>query len=80
MSGHVGDGNFHFLLILDPTNEKEREQAHWFTDRLIGRALRMDGTCSGEHGMGHAKTKWVPQKFGEGLWRRCGWSSRPSIP
>lgn len=66
ISGHVGDGNFHVLLLLDPKSEKEWDQAHWFMDRLIERAIKMDGTCSGEHGMGLAKKKWAPVEFGEG--------------
>ena len=66
ISGHVGDGNFHVLLLLEPDNTKEMEQAHWFMDRLIERAIRMDGTCSGEHGMGLAKKQWAPVEFGEG--------------
>jgi D-lactate dehydrogenase (cytochrome) len=65
ISGHVGDGNFHVLLVLDPKSSREREQAHWFSDRLIERAIRMDGTCSGEHGMGLAKKKWAQAEFGE---------------
>ncbi|MBB6191974.1 D-lactate dehydrogenase (cytochrome) [Sphingobium wenxiniae] len=66
ISGHVGDGNFHVLLLLDPKSDREQEQAHRFMDRLIERAIRMDGTCSGEHGMGLAKKKWAPVEFGEG--------------
>src|SRR5690606_29460037 len=66
ISGHVGDGNSHVLLLLDPKSDREQEQAHWFMDRLIERAIRMDGTCSGEHGMGLAKKKWAPVEFGEG--------------
>jgi D-lactate dehydrogenase (cytochrome) len=66
ISGHVGDGNFHVLLLLDPDSSREQEQAHWFMDRLIERALQMEGTCSGEHGMGLAKKKWAPVEFGDG--------------
>lgn len=66
ISGHVGDGNFHVLVALEPGNRKQQDEAAWFKDRLIERALRMDGTCSGEHGMGLAKKKWAGQEFGAG--------------
>jgi D-lactate dehydrogenase (cytochrome) len=66
ISGHVGDGNFHVLLLLERHNAKEAEQAEWFMDRLIERAIRMGGTCSGEHGMGLAKKSWAQAEFGAG--------------
>jgi D-lactate dehydrogenase (cytochrome) len=66
ISGHVGDGNFHVLLCLEPGSQKQAEQAEWFKDRLIARALRLEGTCSGEHGMGINKKKWAEQEFGLG--------------
>ena len=53
--GHVGDGNFHVVLVLDPEDAEERDRARAFNERLIERALGMDGTCSGEHGIGHGK-------------------------
>ena len=66
ISGHVGDGNFHVLLLLDPRDGKQQREAEWFKDRLVERALRMEGTCSGEHGMGVAKKKWATEEFGPG--------------
>ena len=66
ISGHVGDGNFHVLVVTDPNSAREQEQAEWFKDRLTERAIRMEGTCSGEHGMGLLKKKWAEAEFGAG--------------
>src|SRR4029077_11803958 len=52
MVGHVGDGNFHVLCMIDYRNPSEIEEAKRFSDRLVERALRMSGTCTGEHGIG----------------------------
>lgn len=53
--GHAGDGNFHLLYVLDPTSQTELEEAKRLNDRLVARALAMDGTCTGEHGIGYGK-------------------------
>ena len=53
--GHVGDGNFHLILLLDPENKDEVNEAKEINDRLIARALKMGGTCTGEHGIGLGK-------------------------
>lgn len=53
--GHVGDGNFHAIVVFDPTDRAEREEVAGFVERLTGRALGLDGTCTGEHGIGQGK-------------------------
>uniref|UniRef100_H3CDX9 Probable D-lactate dehydrogenase, mitochondrial n=1 Tax=Tetraodon nigroviridis TaxID=99883 RepID=H3CDX9_TETNG len=50
IAGHVGDGNFHCLIVLDPSDPEEVQRVHLFTERLARRALTMAGTCTGEHG------------------------------
>jgi D-lactate dehydrogenase (cytochrome) len=63
--GHVGDGNFHMLLLFDPANVEEVDRADAFMHRLVERALRMEGTCTGEHGIGQGKMKYLPEEHGE---------------
>ncbi len=65
--GHIGDGNFHVLPLIDMDNEQEVEAAHGFLDRLVGRALAMDGTCTGEHGVGAGKMKYMRNEHGSGV-------------
>ena len=62
--GHVGDGNFHLLLLADPDDAGENERARAFSNRLVERALRMDGTCTGEHGVGLGKRKYLALEHG----------------
>jgi D-lactate dehydrogenase (cytochrome) len=64
---HAGDGNFHLLYVLDPASESELEHARRLNDRLVARALAMDGTCSGEHGVGSGKMKFLAAEHGAGL-------------
>lgn len=63
--GHVGDGNFHVVLLADPDSPSEVAQAHAFSNRLVERALRMEGTCTGEHGIGFGKTPYMALEHGE---------------
>jgi D-lactate dehydrogenase (cytochrome) len=63
--GHVGDGNFHMLLLVDHTDQDEVERAEAFLERLADRALAMDGTCTGEHGIGQGKMKYMSAEHGE---------------
>ncbi len=63
--GHVGDGNFHMLLLADPDSEPEMAAAHDFAARLAARAIRMDGTCTGEHGIGIGKQDYLIQEHGD---------------
>lgn len=63
--GHVGDGNFHLLLLLDTDDTSEMVRAEEFMDRLVKRALAMEGTCTGEHGIGQGKMKYLAMELGE---------------
>lgn len=63
--GHVGDGNFHVVFVIDPDNPDDMAEAQAFNRRLVQRALAMDGTCTGEHGVGLGKREWLPEELGE---------------
>jgi D-lactate dehydrogenase (cytochrome) len=65
--GHVGDGNFHVMPLFDAGSATERRAVQGFLDRLVERALRMDGTCSGEHGIGQGKIRYLAQEHGTAL-------------
>jgi D-lactate dehydrogenase (cytochrome) len=65
--GHAGDGNFHLIFMLDPENPQEMEAVKAANARLVERALRMDGTCTGEHGVGYGKLKYLAKEHGESL-------------
>ncbi|MCY4547344.1 MAG: FAD-binding protein [Defluviicoccus sp.] len=65
--GHVGDGNFHIDFVLDPEDEAELATATAVNERLIARALAMGGTCTGEHGVGYGKKKYLAAEHGEGV-------------
>jgi len=65
--GHAGDGNFHLILVLDPEDADEVSRVSAFSQRLVERALRMGGTCSGEHGVGLGKMKYLRAEHGEAL-------------
>ncbi|CAG0960290.1 D-lactate dehydrogenase (cytochrome) [Rhodocyclaceae bacterium] len=62
--GHVGDGNFHLLLLADPADTEENARAKAFSNRLVERALSMEGTCTGEHGVGVGKRKYLSLEHG----------------
>lgn len=64
--GHVGDGNFHLSFVLDMDNPDELAEAEALNAKLIARALSMDGTCTGEHGVGLGKRKYLKAELGEG--------------
>ena len=64
--GHVGDGNFHFGYLLDPAVPAERETAERLNHQLVARALRLGGTCTGEHGVGVHKMGFLVDEAGEG--------------
>jgi D-lactate dehydrogenase (cytochrome) len=64
--GHVGDGNFHFGYLLDPDDPKEREIAEKLNHDLVARALRLEGTCTGEHGVGLHKMGFLVDEAGAG--------------
>jgi D-lactate dehydrogenase (cytochrome) len=63
--GHVGDGNFHLSLLVDVDDPDEVAQAETLLERLVERALAMEGTCTGEHGVGQGKIKYLAAEFGE---------------
>ncbi|MDP6345273.1 MAG: FAD-linked oxidase C-terminal domain-containing protein [Alphaproteobacteria bacterium] len=65
MLGHVGDGNFHLIFVLDMSNEAEIKEAEGYNERMIERALAMDGTCTGEHGIGLGKKDFLVDELGE---------------
>jgi D-lactate dehydrogenase (cytochrome) len=63
--GHVGDGNFHALILVDPRDPDDIARGEAFHTRLVGRALAHDGTCTGEHGVGYGKAKFLVDEHGE---------------
>jgi len=65
--GHVGDGNFHLAFVIDRANPKEIEEAERLNARLVQRALSMEGTCTGEHGIGSGKMKYLIAEHGEAV-------------
>ena len=64
--GHVGDGNFHFGYLLDPDRPEEREVAEKLNHQLVMRALSLEGTCTGEHGVGLHKMEFLVTETGAG--------------
>src|SRR5499427_6121001 len=63
--GHVGDGNFHLTLLVDMDDADEVKRAKALSERLVDRALAMDGTCTGEHGVGQGKMKYLIAEHGK---------------
>jgi D-lactate dehydrogenase (cytochrome) len=63
--GHVGDGNFHLTLLVDLADAGEVARAKALSGRLVARALAMDGTSTGEHGVGQGKMAYLPAEHGE---------------
>ena len=64
--GHVGDGNFHTVIAFDPNNPVENHEAHRLNHKMVHRAIDMDGTCTGEHGIGIGKKEYLIPELGEG--------------
>ena len=62
--GHVGDGNFHLVVLVDPANPQDMQEAEWINERVVERALQMSGTCTGEHGIGIGKTRFMVREHG----------------
>ena len=62
--GHVGDGNFHVAVLVDPHDPDEVARAEAFHERLVRRAIAMDGTCTGEHGVGYGKARFLAEEHG----------------
>jgi len=65
MLGHVGDGNFHVAMVIDPASQQEWQVAEAFNERLVHRALAMGGTCTGEHGIGLHKKRFLESEHGK---------------
>jgi D-lactate dehydrogenase (cytochrome) len=63
--GHVGDGNFHVLMMVDPHDPDDVAKAEGVNARMVARAISMDGTCTGEHGVGMHKMDFLIQEHGE---------------
>ncbi len=63
--GHVGDGNFHLVVLVDTDNPKEMAEGEWISQRVVERAIAMEGTCTGEHGIGLGKQHYLLQEHGE---------------
>ena len=64
--GHVGDGNFHFGYLIDPNDARERQIAEALNHKLVSRALALEGTCTGEHGVGLHKMDFLLTEAGTG--------------
>ncbi len=65
--GHAGDGNFHLVFLIDPDDAAELAEAKRLNERMVMRALAMDGTCTGEHGIGYGKMKFLAAEHGQAL-------------
>jgi len=65
--GHVGDGNFHLVVLIDPNNPADVEEADTINQRVVMRALRMGGTCTGEHGIGNGKLDFLDAEHGDAV-------------
>ncbi len=65
--GHVGDGNFHLVYVIDPDDAEEMARAEAHNERMVMRALAMGGTCTGEHGIGYGKMKFLQAEQGEAV-------------
>ena len=63
--GHVGDGNFHVQMLIDPNDPADIARAEGVNERMVSRALAMQGTCTGEHGIGLHKIDFLVQECGE---------------
>ncbi len=77
--GHVGDGNFHLGFLINRDDPKELAEAERLNERLVMRALAMDGTCTGEHGIGLGKMKFLTAEHGEAVavMRQVKWALDP---
>ncbi|XP_021886902.1 D-lactate dehydrogenase [cytochrome], mitochondrial-like [Carica papaya] len=61
---HAGDGNFHTVILFDPNNEEHRKEAERLNQFMVQTALSMEGTCTGEHGVGTGKMKYLEKELG----------------
>jgi len=65
--GHAGDGNFHLMYLLNPDDPAEVAEARLLNEQLVARALALGGTCTGEHGVGFGKVKYMKAEHGEAV-------------
>ena len=65
--GHVGDGNFHVVFAIDPNAPEEMAEVEALNARMVERALALDGTCTGEHGVGLGKQEWLERELGDAV-------------
>jgi D-lactate dehydrogenase (cytochrome) len=65
--GHVGDGNFHLIMLIDPDNSTDLAEAKRIHDRMVARAISLEGTCTGEHGIGSGKMEFLETELGAGV-------------
>ena len=65
--GHVGDGNFHLVLLVDHSDPEEEKRAQGLHERMVMRALEMEGTCTGEHGIGYGKMEFLVAEHGDSV-------------
>jgi D-lactate dehydrogenase (cytochrome) len=65
--GHAGDGNFHLMYLLNPDDAAEVDEARRLNEQLVRRALALGGTCTGEHGVGYGKMKYMEAEHGAAL-------------
>ena len=65
--GHVGDGNFHLVFVVDPEDPAEMERAIEVNDRMVMRTLALGGTCTGEHGIGYGKMQFLQAEHGDAV-------------
>lgn len=63
--GHIGDGNFHVLMVIDPGSEAEREEAEKLNEAIVELAIGLGGTCTGEHGIGFHKKAFLRREAGD---------------
>lgn len=80
VKGHVGDGNFHENITYDRTKQEESEKVKVAVKSMVNRAIELEGTCTGEHGIGFGKKEALRQELGEQTisfmvclpWKLCG--------
>jgi len=63
--GHVGDGNFHVCFLVDPDDPDELARVEEISERMVRRAIALGGTCTGEHGVGYGKSRFLPLEHGD---------------
>ena len=80
--GHAGDGNFHLMYLLNPDDPAEVAEARLLNEQLVARALALGGTCTGEHGVGFGKIKYMKAEHGDavGVMRGDQARARPRQP